>query len=382
MQAELDALQANQTWELTTLPPSKQVIGCRWVYKVKYKSDGTIERCKARLVVKGYTQTCGLDYIDTFNLVAKITSIRTLLAMAAAKGWKLHQLDVNNAFLYGDLHEEVYMQLPPGFVAQHSGQVCKLTKSLFGLKQASRQWNFKLTAKLISLGFKQAVCDNSLFTKGSGDNLVALLVYVDDFILASNDGNQIQQIKDHLHATFQIKDLGNLRFFLGLEVARTHKGIAISQRKYALDLLTETGFLGSKPVKTPMTQTLKLSQTDDTPLENNTQFRRLIGKLLYLTITRPDICFAVQQLSQFLDKPTTTHLQAAHKVLRYIKQCPAQGLFFSAKSSLRLSGFADSDWAACPNTRRSVTGFCMFLGETLISWKSKKQSTVSRALKY
>lgn len=169
---------------------------------------------------------------------------------------------------------------------------------------------------MATLGFKQAVCDNSLFTKGSGDNFVALLVYVDDVVLASSDVNQIQQIKDHLHSVFQIKDLGNLRFFLRLEVARNHKGIAVNQRKYALDLLTETGFLSSKPMKTPMIQTLKLCQNDGEPLADNTQYRRLIGKLLYLTITRPDICFAVQQLSQFLDKPTTIHLQAAHRVLR------------------------------------------------------------------
>ncbi|XP_019150318.1 PREDICTED: uncharacterized protein LOC109147132 [Ipomoea nil] len=238
----------------------------------------------------------------------------------AAKGWQLHQLDVNNAFLHGDLHEE-----------------------------------------------------------GSGNSFVALLVYVDDVILASSDRDQIQQIKDHLHSTFQIKDLGNLRFFLGLEVARTQKGIAVNQRKYALDLLKETGFLSSKPVRTPMIQTSKLSQDTGTPLEENSQYRRLIGKLLYMTITRPDICFAIQQLSQFLDKPTTDHLQAAHRILRYVKNSPSKGIFFPANSSLKLRGFADSDWAACIDTRRSVTGFCMFLGEALISWKSKKQGTISRS---
>ncbi|XP_019195838.1 PREDICTED: uncharacterized protein LOC109189680 [Ipomoea nil] len=229
------------------------------------------------------------------------------------------------------------------------------------------------------MGFKQATCDNSLFTRGSGENFLALLVYVDDVILASSDESQIQQVKDHLHSVFQIKDLGKLRFFLGFEIARSNKGIVMTQRKYALDLLQDAGFLESKPAKCPMVQSNKLSKTDGAALENNSTYRRLIGKLLYLTVTRPDISFAVQQLSQFLDSPTTTHMQAAHRVLRYIKGNPGQGLFFPANSDLKLSGFADSDWASCPDTRKSVTGFCIFLGGALISWKSKKQNTVSRS---
>nr|GME03892.1 retrovirus-related Pol polyprotein from transposon TNT 1-94 [Ipomoea batatas] len=293
MQAEIDALQANKTWELTTLPPSKQPIRCRWAYKVKHKADGIVERYKARLVAKGYTQTCGIDYVDTFSLVPKVTTIRTLLVVAAARGWQLCQLDVNNAFLHGDLKEEVYMALPPGFVPKQPGQVCKLKMSLYGLKQASRQWNARLTTELSSMGLKQAICDNSLFTRGSGNSFIALLVYVDDIVLASSDRNQIQQIKEHLHLVFQIKDLGNLNFFLGLEVDRNQTDISVTQRKYALDLLHDTGFINSKPVKCPMVQTNKLSKHEGVALEDNSQYRRLIGKLLYLTITRHDICFAV-----------------------------------------------------------------------------------------
>ncbi|XP_019150241.1 PREDICTED: uncharacterized protein LOC109147059 [Ipomoea nil] len=189
------------------------------------------------------------------------------------------------------------------------------------------------------MGFAQEVCDNSLFTRGSGDGFIALVVYVDDVILASSDRTQIQQIKDHLHSVFQIKDLGSLKYFLGLEVARNHIGISLTQRKYALDLLQDAGFLESKPVKCHMVQKNKFSQDDSEALEDNTQYRRLLGKLLYLTITRPDICFDVRQLSQFLDKPTVFHLQVVHRVLRYIKGSPGQGLFFPADSNLKLSGF-------------------------------------------
>ncbi|XP_019176341.1 PREDICTED: uncharacterized protein LOC109171741 [Ipomoea nil] len=308
-----------------------------------------------------------------------MTTIRTLLAIAAAKGWHLHQMDVNNAFLNGDLEEDVYMELPLGVAGQKDGQVCKLNKSLYGLKQASRQWNTKLCVALQKMGFKQSVPDNSLFTKGKGSSFVALLVYVDDIVVASSDLNLIKQIKVQLNDSFQIKDLGSLKYFLGLEIARQKKGVAVSQRKYALELLEETGFSDSKPVYSPTVPSHKLSKNEGDLLDDTTPYRRLVGKLLYLTITRPDISFATQQLAQFLDSPTNLHLQAAHRVLRYIKGAPGQGLFFPASSDLQLKAFSDADWGACVDSRKSVTGFCVFLGEALISWKSKKQATISKS---
>lgn len=220
MEEEVAALERNNTWKIVDLPPSKQSIGCKWVYKIKHKADGSIDRYKARLVAKGYTQMHGIDYMETFSPVAKVTTIRTLLAVASAKDWHLHQMDVNNAFLHGDLEEEVYMQLPPGFEGKRNGQACRLVKSLYGLKQASRQWNAKLNSALRSMGFKQAIPDNSLFTKGEGSSFVALLVYVDDIVIASPDLSLVQHIKTHLNDIFQIKDLGPLKFFLGLEIAR------------------------------------------------------------------------------------------------------------------------------------------------------------------
>lgn len=202
---------------------------------------------------------------------------------------------------------------------------------------------------------------------------------MDDVLLTGNCYEEIQLVKAFLHSKFRIKDLGNLKYFLGLEVARSTKGICLTQRKYALELLTDAGLLGCKSVRTPMDSTLHLSQHSGTPLDDPTSYRRLVGRLLYLTTTRPDLNYAVQQLSQFLASPTDVHQQAATRVLRYVKGAPGQGLFFSADSPLKLQAYSDSDWAGCPDTRRSVTGYSIFLGTSLISWRTKKQTTVSRS---
>ncbi|XP_042983373.1 uncharacterized mitochondrial protein AtMg00810-like [Carya illinoinensis] len=380
MAAEIAALEANQTWELTTPPNGKSPIGCRWVYKVKLRSDGTIERYKTRLVAKGYTQLEGFDYYDTFSLVAKMVTVRTILALASIFNWHLTQLDINNVFLHGDLHEEIYMSLPLGFAKQgENKQVCKLLKSLYGLKQASRQWFSKFSGTLISHGFIQFATDHSLFTKISGSSFIALLVYVDDILIASNDMNAIEELKLFLDSKFKLKDLGPLKYFLGIEIARSANGISLSQRKYALEILEDSGMLGSKTQKFAMEQNLKLSKMEETLLDNPTAYRRLVSRLIYLTITRPDISYSVQVLSQFMDKPRHTHLAAANRVLQYVKGTPGQGIFLSFKSKLHLKAFVDADWAGCVDTRRSVTGFCIFLRDSLISWRSKKQTTVSRS---
>ncbi|KAK2453566.1 putative mitochondrial protein [Trifolium repens] len=379
MNDELEALAKTGTWEIVDLPPHTKPIGSKWVYKVKHKADGSIERYKARLVAKGYSQVEGLDFFDTFSPVAKLTTVRLLLAVASTQKWHLHQLDVNNAFLHGDLKEDVYMYIPDGVHVSKPNQVCKLLKSLYGLKQVSRKWYEKLTSLLVAEGYIQSTADHSLFTITSGSDFTALLVYVDDIILAGTSVTEIDRIKFILDNNFKIKDLGPLKYFLGFEVAQSREGITISQRKYCLDLLKDSGLLGSKPASTPLDPAVKLHNDDSKPYADISQYRRLVGKLLYLTNTRPDICFATQQLSQFLSKPTINHYNAACRVIRYLKHNPGRGLLFPRSSDLQILGFTDADWAGCLDTRKSTTGYCFFIGSSLVSWKAKKQTTVSRS---
>lgn len=379
MTQELEALARTNTWTLVPLPPHKKAIGCKWVFRIKHKADGTVDRYKARLVAKGYTQVEGIDYLDTFSPVAKMTTLRLLLALASSQNWFLHQLDVDNAFLHGSLDEEIYMKPPPGLTLPDPDHVCFLQKSLYGLKQASRQWYNTLVSALKEIGFSQCPHDHTLLTKSAPSSFTALLLYVDDVVLTGNCLTTINEVKSFLHQKFRIKDIGELKFFLGLEVARSSKGILLTQRKYALELLTDAGLLACRPISTPMDSNLHLSSTGGTHISDISSYRRLIGRLLYLTTTRPDINFAVQQLSQFLASPTEIHMQAANRILRYVKSAPGKGLFFSASSPMKLQAYSDSDWASCPDTRRSVTGFSVFLGSSLLSWKTKKQHTVSRS---
>ncbi|CAL9017884.1 unnamed protein product [Prunus brigantina] len=229
MNEEMRALQKNGTWELVPLPHGKKTVGCRWIYTVKLKADGSVERYKARLVAKGYTQRYGIDYQETFAPVAKIKTIRILLSLAANLDWPLHQFDVKNAFLHGDLEEEVYMDLPPGcnFTRDKGNQVCKLKKSLYGLKQSPRAWFGRFTKSMKFFGYTQSNADHTLFLKRDGKKLTALIVYVDDIVVTGNDTGEQLKLQKYLSQEFEMKDLGDLKYFLGIEVARSANGICV-----------------------------------------------------------------------------------------------------------------------------------------------------------
>ena len=269
------------------------------------------------------------------------------------------------------------MEIPPGLLGYTSSQSCKLKKSLYGLKQSNRQWYEKLSNLLLTCGYSHAHADHSLFIKAHNSEFTALIVYVDDIVLTGNSLAEIERIKHILHTNFHIKDLGKLKYFLGIEVAHSDKGISLCQRKYCLDLLKDSGMLGCKPSSTPMDSSLRLHNDSSGFLDDPLSYRRLVGRLVYLTSTRPDIAFATQQLSQFMSKPTKAHHAAAIRVLRYLKGCPGKGLFFPRTCSPHLLGFSDADWATCIDSRRSITGYCFFIGNSLVSWKTKKQTIVS-----
>ncbi|KAM6596869.1 hypothetical protein CsatA_007393 [Cannabis sativa] len=313
-----------------------------------------------------------------------MVTLKLLLAISNIKQWHTLQIDINNAFLNGDLNEEVYMALPPGLTdSDHDSTgtklVCKLHKSIYGLRQSSRQWYKKLTAALIQEGFKQSKADYTLFTRGTNDSFIALLVYVDDIVITGPNIHILHQLQTTLNQQFKLKALGQLKYFLGFEIARASTGLFLSQRQYTLQLLEDNGYIGCKPAKAPMDPRTKLDDQQGELLANPSEYRQLIGKLLYLTLSRPDITFAVNNLSQFMSAPRTPHMQAVSHLLRYLKGSPGQGLLYPANSSMHLRGFSDSDWASCPVTRRSTTGFCIFLGDCLISWKTKKQPTISKS---
>nr|XP_016452318.1 PREDICTED: uncharacterized protein LOC107776883 [Nicotiana tabacum] len=358
MNQEFDALFSNHTWDLVSLPAGKKAIGCKWVYKIKHKAYGSVERFKARLVVKGYTQQAGIDYTETFSPVVKMTTVRALVSIAVKKNWEIFQLDVNNDFLHGDLNEEVYMQVPPGLSVGKQNLVCKLNKFLYGLKQASRQWYAKLTEALCSKGYVHSMLDYSLFYKREGHSVIFVAVYVDDVLLTGTNLEEIKALKTFLRETFKIKDLGRLHYFLGLEILYKHDGVIITQRKFTSDLIKEFEFSHCTSMSSPLDPSTKLKASEGSLLTDPTQYRKLVGKLNFLTNTRLDIAYSIQHLSQYMQSPRDSHLKVAMHMLRYLKGDPGLGIFLSNSADYRLRAFCDSDWAACPETRKSRIQVC------------------------
>ncbi|CAL8170379.1 unnamed protein product [Prunus armeniaca] len=380
MREEIEALHAQGTWDLVPLPAHKNLVGCKWVYRIKKNADGSIARHKARLVAKGFSQEEGIDYYETFSPVVKPTTVRLILALAAQFQWSLRQLDVKNAFLHGVLQEEVYMTQPQGFASKHhpSDFVCRLKKSLYGLKQAPRAWNERFTSFLPSLGFQASNADPSLFIQHSSLGTVVLLLYVDDIILTGSNSSLITSVVGALTQEFDMKDLGQLTYFLGLQISYQSAGLFVSQTKYIKELLDRVDLQDSKPCPTPCLPYHRLLKDDGKPYSHPEQYRSIVGALQYLTFTRPDIAFSVNQACQFMHNPMESHVVAVKRILRYLKGTLDFGIWFKP-GLLHLHAYSDADWAGDPNDRRSVSGFIVYLGSTPISWASKKQHTVSRS---
>lgn len=379
MDDELKALEETNTWNIVHLPPGKHVVGCRWVYRFKFNPDGSIERPKSRVVAQGFTQHFGVDYKETFAPVAKMSTVKVLLSVAANHGWSLSQMDVKNAFLHGELEEEVYMKIPPGHpLCGDPSRVCKLNKSIYGLKQSPRAWHAKLSSTLEDFGFTRSSADSSLYVQTGQTEKLMVLIYVDDLIITGSNADSITALKKKLQGKFPVKDLGPLKYFLGIEVATSRKGLFLNQRKYTIDLLRDSNMLNSKPANTPFDSKLQLDKLGD-PLDSPNYYQKLVGKLIYLTITRPDISFAVSLVSQYMHAPTVVHLCMVKRILRYLKKTIGRGIVMRRNGHTDIIGFSDSDWAGNTIDRRSTTGYCMFVGRNLVSWKSKKQPVVARS---
>jgi hypothetical protein len=333
-------------------------------------------------VAKGFKQRYGIDYEDTFSPVVKIATIRIVLALSISRGWSLRQLDVKNAFLHGVLEEEVYMRQPPGFEDPRTPHyICKLDKALYGLKQAPRAWYARLSAKLCRLGFIPSKADTSLFLYNKSGITIFMLIYVDDIIVTSPSDDAIVALLRDLNKDFAIKDLGDLHFFLGIEVKKIQNGLLLTQGKYASELLDRVGMRDCKSAPTPLSPTEPLCLTGGTLLgpDDNTQYRSIVGALQYLTLTRPDLAFSVNKVCQYLHAPTTEHWTAVKRILRYVKDTLHVGITFTRSRSMLLSAFSDADWAGSLDDRRSTGGFAIFVGSNLVSWSARKQATVSRS---
>jgi hypothetical protein len=319
---------------------------------------------------KGFKQHYGIDYDDTFSPIVKFATIRLVLSIAVSQGWTLRQLDVQNAFLHDILEEDVYMKQPPGFVDPSKPDYhCKLDKALYGLKQAPRAWYSHLSHKLQALGFIPSKSDISLFIYEKKPVTIYLFVYVDDIIVTCSSPTAIDALLSNLKNDFALKNLGNLHHFLGIEVKHVSDGIILSQEKYAADLLWHAAMTTCKPIPTPLAASEKLSSHVGDPLgpDDSTKYRSVVGALQYLSLTRPDLAFAINKVCQFLKAPTTLHWSAVKRILRYIKTTIHTGLKIRKSASTILSAFYDADWTSCTDDRKSTGGFAIFFGSNLIS---------------
>ena len=376
MRQELKSIDGNKTWSLVPRPSNRKVLGGKWVYKLKRGPNGEILRHKARWVVRGFEQEYGIDYDETFASVVKPMSYKALFAIAAALDLEIHQMDVKTAFLYGNVNEEIHVE-QPHTLEDGTDRVCKLNKALYGLKQSPRIWYDTLAAFLGELGFTPLTADLGVFFKGQ----VYVAIYVDDLLIVGPDLDEISKLKKALSRRFEMTDLGECSYYLGMEIKRDrrNKTIRLSQKGYLAKVLADFNMQNAKPVTTPM-DTSKLfpaSEQERATEGDRRWYASAIGSLMYLMLgTRPDIAFAVSCLSRFMSNPTTAHKNAVTRVLRYL--LGSQDMELVYRGDLQpLTGYTDADWAGDIETRRSTSGYIFNLGSGAISWSSKRQPTVA-----
>jgi hypothetical protein len=288
----------------------------------------------------------------------------------------MRQIDIQNAFLHGFLDEEVYISQPPGFSHPSlPNHVCKLQKALYGLKQAPRAWFARLSTKLYDLGFTSSKAYSSLFILRTTSLTMFVLVYDDDIIITASVPAAISDLLQQLRVSFAVKDLGKLNYFLGVEVVPLKSGLLLSQRCYILDLLKRTNMLEAKP----MSSSSSLSAFDGDSMDDPLLYRSTVRSLQYLSLTRPDLAFAINRVCQFMHKPIKLHWQAVKRILHYLKHMVSHGLLLTRSNTSTLEVFSDADWARCPDDRKSTGSYCVFLGSNVISWSSKKHPIVSRS---
>ncbi|KAH9704480.1 retrovirus-related pol polyprotein from transposon RE1 [Citrus sinensis] len=385
MQAEYDALMKNNTWSLVPISSSYKPVGCKWIFRTKYNTDGSISKYKARLVAKGFHQTASINYSETFSLVIKSSTVRVILSLAVMKEWKVRQIDVNNAFLNGELSEDVYMTQPEGFESK-KGYICKLNKALYGLKQAPKAWYEKFKGCLTDWQFINSKADTFLFIKHDTRGLIIVLIYVDDILITSPDSDLLEVFITKLSTVFALKDLGLVAYFLLVEVCYTAQGMHLSQTKYIKDLLSRASMQNSKGSDTPFSIGFKLERAVQGSLgqefEDPILYRSLVGGLQYLILTRPDIAYSIHKLSQYLSAPTLQHWLACKKVLKYLQATITYGLHIQKEGILKtvgLTGYSYADWACDVDDRKSIGAYCIYLGNNIISWSSKKQPIVAKS---
>ncbi|KAK2388640.1 putative mitochondrial protein [Trifolium repens] len=378
MQEELNQFERSEVWYLVPRPEDVNVIGTKWVYKNKSDENGTVTRNKARLVAQGYTQIEGLDFDETFAPVARLESIRLLLGVACILKFKLYQMDVKSAFLNGYLQEEVYVEQPKGFVdPEHPNYVYKLKKALYGLKQAPRAWYERLTQFLEEQGYRKGGSDKTLFVKQEKGKFIIAQIYVDDIVFGGMSNAMVQHFVQQMQSEFEMSLVGELTYFLGLQIKQMDDTIFISQSKYARNIIKKFGMDNATHKRTPAPTHLKLTKDEKGISVDQSLYRSMIGSLLYLTASRPDITYAVGVCARYQADPKVSHLTQVKRILKYVNGTSDYGIMYSHCENSTLYGSCDADWAGSADDRKSTSGGCFFLGTNLISWFSKKQNCVA-----